>query len=843
MMNTRQVILTAILVTTAACPALNGEDGGVDRGSVADGGLPDQGPDMAMPVVCDPQEGISIDIEQIDIERLDPETIEGYDGPGRLCIDSSLVGRADCPDGNVVESPGRAGGVCVPRENPELYYRLDSCSDTVFFIERPRWLEGAIPGAAACGGRLDTCLKLFLPLIAERTAYAWFCGPDDIACRSAIGSGDRLIAHLESVLPVDDPPGQELPRRAYRLWFEKDGARVPVRDSASCDLIATIRELVAEKQALIGRECDAPVQKVTAVIADDDPQASWHKERLGLPGADVDGVPVVVVDAGMPQLAFVSALTELSFSGVDPMAPLHSHGLAMALAIRDVAPNATILSVRVMNTGGRGNTADVARGIDRASREDSMIRIFNLSIGLAPETRMARVVNGPGCETVDDGVGEAIAIALDAARERQPQLLAFGSPGNRPLRPAAVRAALLNNGRELVEPGASLRFDDPCRGGARIRGWFFPAMLARCNEGAPIVGVGGISDRDQPIAVAIPGGEPALVAPAQHIFLNDGPPDAPGISRPIEDPICAPVGDGLPPIELPMVVSGTSLSAAFASGAAAWALGQEPSLTAEEIVRLLYVTGRPLCRLSTDNIPVRAISLGRLEAAMTHPNFADVRVCIDVADPEFITADLRDGCAAALDAVGLVDMCEVYLPIGWPEDYLPEACDGLETAGPQDAAELPPCDMACRMEVQERALGRGLVGEAGPQPDKDFCPECALTLRRDIDDRVQTIDLEIELWDGFEKETVFEEPWLIVKDVLSSNTYVIDIDDYSDVASWTAGAVAKVTSIPATKIPGGEDPTMWETALVPSIQANVIGTGGIPTAQTAALRVNLKGDE
>lgn len=830
----RRLALLAALAF-GGCLPLGGEDGGVDGGPLDGSPNGDMGADMGQPQGCNPGNGIAVDIND-DRQALDPEALEAYDGVDGICVGSSLVGVPDCA-GQIVMLP-EGGAVCVPDDDPEGYQRQAACSDTTFFIERPRWLAGPIPASPLCGGDTAACLRLFLPLIARANSYAWFCASGDVACQTDITGGAPLRAHVESVLPVDDVPGAHLPRRAYRLWFEKGDARVPVRDVTSCDLISTLRDIVPEGEALLGRECDVGVHKAAALISAGDPQAIWHVERMGLPAPAIDAPPVVVVDAGVPHLAFVRSAAELSFSGANPMSPLHLHGIGMALAIRTVSPTADIESMRVMNTNGRGNTADVARGIDRAAREAADLRVMNLSIGLAPETRLARVVSGPSCETLDDGVGESIAIALEAAKARHPEMLAFGAPGNRPIGTAAVRLAMRNVGRELVEPGASLRYDDPCRG-ARTRGWFFPAMLARCAEEAPIVGIGGISDRDLPISVAIPDSEPPLVAPAQHIFLN-GARAMGAINRPGPDPVCMPSGDGMPSPELPMVLSGTSLAAAFASGTASWMLGRDPTLSARQVARLMYVTGRPLCRDSAEGIPVRALHVGRLHDAMTHPAYADLRDCVDLDMDDWLPEALYAACEDAVAAIGLVEMCEDHSPLGWPEAYAPDACPMLESAGPADVAELPACDMTCKAEVSERALGPGLVGEAGPQPDLDPCVDCNSRLGIDPDNLVQEITLEIELSDHFDKDTIFEEPWFIVKDALTGEIYVMDIDDYADSTRWTAGAVIKVTDIPASKFPGGDDPGNWTSSLVPSIQMNVVGAKGVPVQRTSALRVTFE---
>ncbi len=92
-------------------------------------------------------------------------------------------------------------------------------------------------------------------------------------------------------------------------------------------------------------------------------------------------------------------------------------------------------------------------------------------------------------------------------------------------------------------------------------------------ERPPVYAVGGVDGRDLPLGVARPGSHPRLVAPAAHVLLRQE-------------------GETQPAGDVPL--SGTSLAAAAASGAAALVWAWRPELDAAAVMALLYASGAPV---------------------------------------------------------------------------------------------------------------------------------------------------------------------------------------------------------------------------------------------------------
>lgn len=116
-------------------------------------------------------------------------------------------------------------------------------------------------------------------------------------------------------------------------------------------------------------------------------QAHAKASNLGL------GVKIAVIDTGVdlkhPALVQAIAPASEQWDFVDKDAipqeegqwglAGYGHGTNVAGIIRQVAPRATILPIRVMNPQGRGNVADVAAGIIWAVNQGA--QIINLSLG------------------------------------------------------------------------------------------------------------------------------------------------------------------------------------------------------------------------------------------------------------------------------------------------------------------------------------------------------------------------------------------------------------------------------------------------------------------------------
>jgi type VII secretion-associated serine protease mycosin len=174
-------------------------------------------------------------------------------------------------------------------------------------------------------------------------------------------------------------------------------------------------------------------------------ESAWTRSR----GAQVD---IAVIDTGVaathPDLRgkVCSGVAYLGGTGVaqtgkgatDP----HGHGTHVAgiaaassddgVGIAGVAPQARIIPVRVMGSGGSGHTSDVARGITWAV--DHGAEVINLSLG-GPATHVMRIAVD---YAVSNGVVVVAAAGNDGDTDRNKDLI----PDNTPSYPAAFDGSI-----------------------------------------------------------------------------------------------------------------------------------------------------------------------------------------------------------------------------------------------------------------------------------------------------------------------------------------------------------------------------------------------------------------
>jgi len=176
----------------------------------------------------------------------------------------------------------------------------------------------------------------------------------------------------------------------------------------------------------------------------------------GLPGLTGKGIGVAIIDSGV--WAQHSALAghvvfEKDFVGDgNGTADKYGHGTHVAGIIagnspypqdslhqtpfRGVAPEANLISLRVMDANGVGSTSDVIRAVYWAIRNKSRfnIRIINLSLGHPVEESYQ---DDPLCEAVERAVGAGIVVVVAAGNRGSDDaghslLGTIESPGNDP---------------------------------------------------------------------------------------------------------------------------------------------------------------------------------------------------------------------------------------------------------------------------------------------------------------------------------------------------------------------------------------------------------------------------
>lgn len=166
------------------------------------------------------------------------------------------------------------------------------------------------------------------------------------------------------------------------------GDLTPVNFEWQCAVVERIQTQVeaqvgaaARARINIGRAC--PVVALGAIDEPSTEMQAWHLASMGIaaapgmhplpprgpmPGAAA-GADVVLIDGGVdPALVGPLGVNILPAVGdLDAESDLGGHGSAMALLIRQVAPDARLHSIRVLGPDNIGSIPDLARALDAAS--------------------------------------------------------------------------------------------------------------------------------------------------------------------------------------------------------------------------------------------------------------------------------------------------------------------------------------------------------------------------------------------------------------------------------------------------------------------------------------------
>lgn len=370
----------------------------------------------------------------------------------------------------------------------------------------------------------------------------------------------------------------------------------------------------------------------------------------------------------------------------------------------------------------------------RAAEDGAARRlVVNLSLGwTAPQAK-------------DCGDGEAHPWCDDHIAELLLRLETGGPPGALPSRYAveAVHAALLyaschgalvvaaaGNARDdscnldPVAPAAWASYRAPTVQECEALGFTPPESIAALlpadvDHAWPlVVPVSAVDGDDQPIAATRPGSITPLVAPGDHVTLDAS--------------------------EVPL--TGTSVSAAAVSGAAALVWSQDDALDAGAVLRRLYDTAVPVT--GTSEFPIHGWSPGldvrRLSACAAQP------LAGSCAAPDALTTAMEDLAAVAADTASAHTSVHYDVgALGTIEDKC-EAC-GLPTFA--WAPEVPDdSDAAWFFEACHQLAPTFAFDThhelAGPQPNVPVCPDCPLVLEVGTGQAWATLAIEEKYLDG-----------------------------------------------------------------------------------------------
>jgi hypothetical protein len=553
------------------------------------------------------------------------------------------------------------------------------CRDDEIFIDRP-----VSRGTAAAPIANLELMRLTVEAAANDRFCTWFgsgfvgpqspivCSPNEPNCVPPPACPEwtpntRVTAVVSSVFDADfaGAPSDAVHRFKRLTFVDTQGARLALEPDAMADVVTLVRKSLklgtgpyaagatSHPSLYVGRECDAGAQGSETLFSEAEKTSHLVRMEVANPGSGVPGlgahrVNVALIDGDVdPAVAEGLGVRVVRAPEYTPAFTDGRHGALVALAVRQVAPDADLHVYPVLDAQNGASAGQVARAVMAALEDAELERdvplVVNLSLGLAPESsefyrlrgrchRLSKkgVVSWVPCETYEDPAGEPLRYALALANDmdrlgdrevvsnaairatlgfvpsastiphlkgpgrRTGPISVFASAGNRTAAPsdalrdlAATRSAALLNacGVPSRDPDDQL-YTRP----------FAPAVwgvwpTCRNRPASGPVGsttlvhlVGGLDGQDRPAFISRLGAFTPLSAPATQVYLDAGD-DWPSLPARTPEPVCAPEFPANPAtLELPAARSGTSIASAFAAGLAARAHATRRTLDIEETV-------------------------------------------------------------------------------------------------------------------------------------------------------------------------------------------------------------------------------------------------------------------
>ncbi|HET9529204.1 MAG TPA: S8 family peptidase, partial [Blastocatellia bacterium] len=312
--------------------------------------------------------------------------------------------------------------------------------------------------------------------------------------------------------------------------------------------------------------------------------------QLSSPGINGSGIGIAVLDSGIDSshASFRSGnstarvIASIDFTGEGRTDDPYGHGTHVAslaagsaqLANGEytgIAPAASIINVRVLDSTGRGSMSTVIAGIEWCiqNRAAYNIRVLNLSLGTAP---VDPFVSDPVCRAVRSAIDAGMVVCVAAGNlgkdsDGKKIYGAIHSPG---IEPSAITVGAVNTF------GTDSRSDD---------------SIASYSSRGPTRGfytdASGVRHYDNLI-------KPDLVAPGNRLIAAKSPNNLLVRKNPALD-----ASTNNDPARGLMYLSGTSMATPVAAGAAALILQRNPALTPNLVKALLQYTAQPLAGFNT----------------------------------------------------------------------------------------------------------------------------------------------------------------------------------------------------------------------------------------------------
>jgi len=255
---------------------------------------------------------------------------------------------------------------------------------------------------------------LFLVTLAACTMQDDAQSPDSAAAESAT-SGERAWDALPSsgagTLVVDLADGTDLETARALTGLPLSWVSPHSADEALAEVqVDDLQGAIAALGELPSVEAVEPTIAFQALSYPDDPLWSkqWNLRKIGAPAGwrvgGGDGVVVAVIDTGVTRVADLADTHHLKGASMVPgskgAADDNGHGTHVAgtiaqstnngVGVAGIAPEATILPIKVLSASGMGTNGWVAAGIDAAV--DQGADIINMSLGGASSSVVAVAV-------------------------------------------------------------------------------------------------------------------------------------------------------------------------------------------------------------------------------------------------------------------------------------------------------------------------------------------------------------------------------------------------------------------------------------------------------------------
>ena len=385
--------------------------------------------------------------------------------------------------------------------------------------------------------------------------------------RQGVAVGDALAPICGVTARVSEGQVAELEKAGYAVF-----------DDAPLSLVPGFPSRVVATPA--AGDDDVSMPKV-------DPVALTHSDAVQRQGVTGKGQVVAVIDSGFqhPSTPLVAwkDFVDGSSTPVDPV----GHGTHVAGDVRQIAPEAGLVGIRVMNAQGQGRPSDIIRGLQWAieNKERYNISVINMSLGGEPTGTPSS--QNPIDRAVVAAIRKGITV-VSAAGNSGPESHTIGSPADEPLGIAVGSGRDSKTVSDFSSRGPTddgLSKPDVVAPGEFIVSWNVPG--SQLDKTATVIeGIRHMTD-DQLVKL--------LRAKPQLIEALGLPADV--LSLPPDERLRT-VHQVLPPIYKPdadhLAGPGTSFAAPLVAGIVADLRSASPSLTPQKVKDVLTATADPM---------------------------------------------------------------------------------------------------------------------------------------------------------------------------------------------------------------------------------------------------------